>query len=244
MLDDAYNEPVTRGFVLVAIVGLVACGDGLQSMPDGATTDDGGVVPDGSEPDGSFGFDECWPDMERHPTAGFAVLGAGEPFADMPGEVPLAYGPQGGFMTFVNVRMSGFSLGNPRLLLDPSNPRTRLRVFMADTNKPLMTATGCNRDAYEPSPAGGYELVAPIATVFDLCWRSDWLIGAKVRIEMELTDMSGAYASDSKIVTLTAPPPDSYPDEHDTEPCPDGSNGRAPVTSVENQPVVEIRSGT
>jgi len=234
---------VARGLALISLVGLVACGDDHAAMtPDGGdgNGDDAGAL-DASAPDGSFGFDECWPTMEPRPTAGYAILGAGDVFTAMPGELPLAYGPQGGFMVFINVHMSGFAPGNPRSLLDPSNPRTRLQAFYADTNVPL-TGAGCTREPYVPSPAGGFVFGASMPVIFNPCWRSDWLIGARIRIDMEIMDpATGAYASDSKIVNVTGSADAGYPIEEGTDPCPDPSLGPPPVTPLKH-PMVEIRS--
>lgn len=164
---------------------------------------------------------KCWPDP-MHIPQGSVALGTGrEAFEDMPDVLALEYGTQNGYDVAANVRMTGFDPGNPQNLLDPGNPRTRIRAFFADTNVPLNFEAGCPfRTAYMPSHAGNYdyELPSGVPVVFEVCWRSDRLIGKRIRIELEVMDDCGGYASDVKTVTL-APPAGYYPMETDTPGC-------------------------
>jgi hypothetical protein len=153
---------------------------------------------------------------------GAAILGTGiDAFEPMPDMLPLEYGPQGGFDLVANVRMSGFAPGNPQNILDPGNPRSRIRAFFADTNVPLNYFATCPfRTGYVPSGDRDYDyqLAQGAGIVFEICWRSDRLIGQRIRIELELMDDCGGYTTDTKIVTA-APPTVPYPVEHDTPGC-------------------------
>src|SRR5690349_19261281 len=163
---------------------------------------------------------ECWPDLVHVPQ-GTVTLGTGRAaFEDMPEMLPLEYGTQGGFDLVANVRMTGFFPGNPENIVDPSNPRTRIRAFFDDTNVPLDAFSRCpTRTAYVPSSAGGYEFPAGVGVVFELCWRSDRLFGKRIRIELELMDDCGGYASAVKVVTAAPPTRPGYPIEDNTPGC-------------------------
>lgn len=161
----------------------------------------------------------CWPDVTRVPH-GSVSLGTGrDAFEPMPDVLPLEYGPQNGYDFMVNVRMTGFDPGNPDEILDPSNPRTRIRAFFADTNVPLAFSANCpTRTAYARSSTGDYEL-GGTAVVFETCWRSDRLFGKQIRIELELLDDCGHYASDTKTVTAAPPTNGMYPIDQGTPGC-------------------------
>lgn len=163
----------------------------------------------------------CWPDTLGAPK-GTALLGTGrDAFAAMPAELPLEYGEQAGFDLVANVRMTGFAPGNPTNLLDPGNPRTRIRAFFADTNVPLNFDAKCPfRNGYLPSGVADYDyqLSRGVPVIFETCWRSDRLIGARIRIELELIDNAGNYTTDQKVVTAAAPL-SSYPIEQGTPGC-------------------------
>lgn len=163
---------------------------------------------------------ECWPDLVTFPQ-GTATLGTGRAaFEPMPDELPLEYGPQGGFDLVANARMTGFYPGNPNNLLDPNNPRTRIRAFFDDTNVPLDISARCGgRTAYLPSSTGGYEYPAGTSVVFEPCWRSDHLIGKRIRVELEIMDDCGGFATDTKIVTAVPPTNGMYPIEQGTPGC-------------------------
>ena len=198
--------------VILAAVTLAGCGDDPGGGVMDAGTDasvDAPHVPSGP----------CWPDQPRTPQ-GSAILGTGrDGFEPMPAELPLAYGTQDGFMLFAHVRMSGFTPGNPANILDPSNPRTRIRAYFHDTNVPLnYYAGGCAfRTAYVPMGNGDYQLIEEAPIIFETCWRSEHLFGKKIRVELELMDGTG-YTSDVKIVTA-APPIGSYPVDQGTPGC-------------------------
>lgn len=189
-------------------MSLAGCSGGhAPSLPLDATAD--GYVNPGP----------CWP-ATLGPPSGSAMLGTGRTaFEAMPDTLPLEYGSQDGYDLVANVRMSGFTPGNPRNILDPSNPRTRIRAFFADTNVPLNYYAYCPfRDAYVPTGAGDYQLAQGEPIIFETCWRSDHLIGARIRIDLELMDGNGNYVTDSKTVTAAAPMT-PYPIEQDTPGC-------------------------
>jgi hypothetical protein len=191
-----------RGIAIIAAAALTgATGTGCEDDPAG--------TPDGMpEPDGPPG--PCWPEQPLTPQGGSAVLGTGrDGFEPMPDTLPLEYGAQDGFMLVTNVRMSGFEPGNPQDILDRRNPRTRVRAFFEDTNVPLNYYLTCPfRTAYVPDGAE-YRLIEAAPVVFETCWRSVHLFGKRIRVELEITDDSGAYATDVKIVTA-APPTGPY----------------------------------
>ena len=161
----------------------------------------------------------CWTDEPRD-VRGTAVLGTGRGgFEAMPATLPLEYGTQDGFNLVAQVRMTGFEPGNPTNILDPANPRTRIRAYFDDTNVPLNFYAKCPfRSGYVPSPGGGYELVEGVAVIFETCWRADNLIGRPIRIELELLDDAGAYATDVKTAIAGAPPTD-YPMDQGSPGC-------------------------
>jgi len=191
-----------RCFVIVAAAVLVGCGDEPPAAP-----------PDAFVPG------PCWPeDLERKPR-GSAVLGTGrETFQAMPDVLPLEYGTQDGFMLIANVRMTGFEPGNPKDILDPRNPRTRIRAYFADTNVPLNYSAHCPFRAAYVDVGGELQMVEAAAIVFETCWRSDRLFGQRIRIELELLDRDGGYTTDVKTVTA-APPEGFHPIDMNSPPC-------------------------
>jgi hypothetical protein len=164
---------------------------------------------------------QCWPDP-AHKAQGSVTLGTGRAaFEAMPDTLTLEYGPQGGYDVVANVRMSGFDPGNLDMLLDPGNPRTRIRAFFADSNIPLNFGAVCPfRQAYKPSSGGDFDYEFPegVPVIFETCWRSNHLIGARIRLELELMDDCGGYATDVKTVTLAAPT-GPYPMEDNAPGC-------------------------
>ncbi|HEX4416940.1 MAG TPA: hypothetical protein VH165_03530 [Kofleriaceae bacterium] len=161
----------------------------------------------------------CWPDTVG-PAKGTATLGTGRAaFEDMPDMLPLEYGAQAGFDLVANVRMSGLDPGDPASIISPTNPRTRIRAFFADTNIPLNYDANCPfREAYVPSATGDYQMAMGVAIVFEICWRSDRLIGQRIRVDLELEDDTNGYTSDSKTVTAAAPS-SPYPIDQDSPGC-------------------------
>lgn len=137
----------------------------------------------------------------------------------MPQELPLEYGTQDGYNLVAHVRMSGLAPGNPANLFDPVNPRTRIRAFFDESNVALNEYAYCPfRNAYVPSATGDYELIGAVPIIFETCWRSQNLFGQRIRIELEVVDDTGTYATDVKIVTAVAPTT-FYPMEGPSEGC-------------------------
>jgi hypothetical protein len=202
--------------VILAAIAPVGCGDD----PAGGTVDAGtGADADASVDARMDPPSACWPAEPRTPQ-GSAALGTGrDRFEPMPANLPLEYGAQDGFMLIANVRMTGFATGNPQDVLDPANPRTKIRAFFHETNVPLNYYAGscAFRTAYVPTGNGDYELVEEAPVIFETCWRSEHLFGKKIRVELELMDGTG-YTSDVKIVTA-APPIGYYPVDQGTPGC-------------------------
>lgn len=184
---------------LVVIAALVACGD--QEVVYAEV--------DAGAPRDALDIGPCWPDGVRT-LSGTASLGTGQRFEPMPETLPLEYLAAGAFVLTVNAQMSGLAPGNPTHILDPTNPRTRIRAFFADTGIPLDRFAHCpSRYGYVPSGDARYELFQGFWLLIERCWRSQDLIGKQIRIELEIWDHIGRYATDVKIVT-TAPPTGSY----------------------------------
>lgn len=198
-----------RASVIGIALVLVGCGGGSDAdQPDAAGDAEATPRP-------------CFPDV-THVPQGTAVLGGGrdghfEPMLDV---YPLDYGTQDGFMVVAHARMTGFAPGNPTNLLDPGNPFTRIRAFFDDTNIPLNLFAECAfRIPYVPAGDGEYELVSPAYVIFETCWRSEHLFGAHMRIELEIMDENGHYASDVKHITAQPPTNGIYPLDYNTPGC-------------------------
>jgi hypothetical protein len=199
---------------VISVLLLAACGDPTETPSDGG---DGGAAD--ASPDAPISTGPCWPTELPTGVTGTATLGTGfASFEAMPSELPLYYGAQGGFNIVANVHMDGFNPGNPKNVLDPQNPRTRIRAFFVDTGLPLNFYANCPfRSAYKSAAGGGYELGEGVAILFETCWRSNHLIGAQVRIDLELVDTTNSTL-DSKLVTLGSPT-DPYPMETGVAGC-------------------------
>ncbi len=196
-----------RVIAIVTAAALMGCGE------DPASGTDGGVD---APPDGPPG--PCWPELTRTPQ-GSVTLGTGrDGFETMPDTLPLEYGAQDGFMLVANARMTGFAPGNPQDILDPGNPRTRVRAFFDETNVPLNYYAVCPfRSAYVAS-GSDYQLLEAAPIIFETCWRSEHLFGKKIRVELELMDANGGYATDVKVVTA-APPMGPHPIDQGSPGC-------------------------
>lgn len=195
--------------MIAAAAALVGCGDGGGGGPDGGSDAD----IDAAGPPG-----ECWPAAPRIPQ-GSVTLGTGrDGFETMPAVLPLEYGAQDGFMLIANVRMTGFAPGNAQNILDPANPRTRIRAFFVEGDVPLNFYAKCPfRTAYVPS-GGSYQLIEAAPVIFETCWRSDRLFGKQIRVELEIQDGNGGYATDVKVVTA-APPIGFHPIDTNSPGC-------------------------
>ncbi len=211
------------GLALTAALGGAAC-HGREPDPD--------VVDAGSNSDGSEPVPRpCWVDEVRVST-GTATLGTGDGrFEPMPEMLPLQHGTQGGYNLVVNVRMGRLAPGNPDNPLDPGNPRTRVHAFFTDTNVPLTLDSHCPfRTAYVPSAGGDYELSQGIPLLFDNCWRANDLSGRRIRLELELVDATGGYATAVATVTAAAPT-GSYPSEPEPD-APGCQHAHAPPPAL------------
>ena len=148
----------------------------------------------------------CWPELVHTPK-GSATLGTGhDGFQPMPDDLPLEYGIQDGFMLIAQARMSGFAPGNSSDVYDPANLRTRIRAYFDETDVPLNFYAYCpHRYPYVAAGSSEYELYEEIQIIFEVCWRSTHLFDKRIRVEMELMDNDGGFATDVKVVTARAP---------------------------------------
>jgi hypothetical protein len=211
-LELWYRGEVRR--LILGLALLIACGD---NVPGGSAIDAAVIEPDGHTMTGP-----CWPEVAEKIPHGTFTMGMGRGgFQTMPEDVPLEWGFQDGFMFVLSARMAGFPPGHPTDILDPSNPYTRIRAYFDDTNVPLAKQSVCPfRNGYKETTSGEYVLNQEVGIVFDTCWRIDRLVGQRIRIEGELLDPSGHYASETRVVTAVAPVDPNYPMETNTEPCP------------------------
>jgi len=201
----------THSFVGVALV-VVACGD--NRVPDMNAVDASIAAIDVAPPE------SCWPD-DGQIARGWGLLGTGrDTFEAMPAILPIEYGAQDGFDLVANVKMDGLVPGDPSNVLNPINPRTRVRAYFAATNIPLNYLAKCPyRYGYIPSADGHYQFAQGVAVVFETCWRAQHLIGQQVRIDLEIVDSDGGYATNSVTVTLAEPTTGQYPIEPEMPGC-------------------------
>ncbi len=199
-----------RVLAIVTTAALAACGTDHMSGADGGGSDSA---------DANVPSAPCWPGPLRT-TKVSATLGTGrEGFEDMPQELPLEYGTQDGYNLVAHVRASGIFPGSQGNHFDPVNPRTRIRAFFDESNVPLNYYSKCPfRNWYVPTANGEYELFEAVPIIFETCWRPMHLFGKRIRIELDVVDDTGAYATDVKIVTAVAPTT-FYPMEGPSEGC-------------------------
>lgn len=175
---------------------LVGCSGNDAALVDAASDADVDAPPAGP----------CWPDLVHTPKGSVTVGTGRDGFQDMPEDLPLEYGIQDGFMLIANARMTGFEPGNAQDPYDPANLRTRIHAYFDDTNVPLNFFAYCpHRYPYVPSGNGDFVLYESIAVIFETCWRSAHLFDKRIRVEMELMDNDGGFATDVKVVTARAP---------------------------------------
>lgn len=195
-----------------AAAALAACGDPTAPvLPDTPVAPADAMVD--TPPRGP-----CWLDIAKIPR-GSAVLGTGrDGYQPMPDEPRLEYGTQDGFMLIASVRMTGFAPGIPWPGADV-NLRTRIQVYFDETNIPLNEAAKCAfQFGYIPF-GNEFELIEEAPLIFDTCWRSEHLFGKKLRVELEVLDKDGGYATDVKVVTAREPD-GVYPVDMGTPGCP------------------------
>ncbi|HUH03145.1 MAG TPA: hypothetical protein VML75_14210 [Kofleriaceae bacterium] len=119
----------------------------------------------------------------------FETIGDGDPML-------VVHGPQGGYHLVGAMRASGIDPGNPNDLGDPSNPTTEFRVFRGQTRVDLMASRytqGLNRNE-----DGVYEMIAR-RVILDIQDDAE-LDGVELRVEVEVTDVHGARATDARMV--------------------------------------------
>lgn len=196
------------GVLLTLGAALCACGDDAGATVDGSIEDAPAPKP-------------CWELVDPIPK-GVGILGTGyDQFETMPTDLPIEFGPQNGFNIVANVQMQGLEPGNPDDIFDPSNPRTRILTYFADTGVPLRRSANCPyRVGYKPIDATTYEFSAGVPIIFDTCWRAGQLIGHQIRIKLEIFDSARGYVVNERVVTLAAPTTGDYPTDEGTPGCP------------------------
>lgn len=206
-----YHSSMARRFGVLLTLGAVlgACGDDVATATDDAPLQDA----PGTKP--------CW-ELVDPIARGVGILGTGyDRFEPLPTDLPLEFGSQNGFNVVANVQMRGLAPGNPDDIFDPSNPRTRILAFFADTGVPLRRSGTCPfRVGYKPVDGSTYEFSAGVPIIFDTCWRAEQLIGHQLRIKLEIFDSAGGYVTDERLVTAAAPTMPGYPTDEGSAGCP------------------------
>lgn len=197
----------------VALPMLVACGDDAMMV---MTDADAAVV---DTVDAYVDPYPCWPDGVTQVPHGSLTMGGGRGgFHELTDPYPLEWGVQDGAMFVLQLRMTGYAPGDPRVF--DSGPRTRVRAYFDETGVPLARFSKCaSRPPYVDNGNGAYELAAEIPLIFDTCWRADRLIGQRIRILAEIMDDDGRYVAETRVITA-GEPLNEYPMETNTEPCP------------------------
>ncbi|CAN5756329.1 hypothetical protein BH11MYX2_BH11MYX2_03110 [soil metagenome] len=191
------TRPAAIAMCIGVCLAVGACGD--SKSPD--TGDDDANIDAG--PDAANG---CWPTIAPIPR-GSVELGAGDDeFAPMPETLPIFYGAQSGCGIMVRVRMNGFPVGEPGFPPPPANSFTRVRASFVDRSEPLTIQIDCAlRSPYEPNSVGSYDFPGSLTIAFNTCWGTDVLVGAKIKVEVEIMDSTGSYAIDSHVITAAEP---------------------------------------
>jgi hypothetical protein len=176
-------------------VCLAACGD-----PHSSAVKDAPVV----HPDAG----KCWPYDTSTPTGSveLGISDSGGAFVVIPDDVLLEYGPQGGFDVALRARIHGLAPGNATSVIDPTNPRTLVNNYFLDTGSPTYDTPCPNRFGYAPDGGDSATETQPIASLFYETLLAADLFEKQFRVVVEVIDINGGYAMDSKVVTVHAPP--------------------------------------
>jgi hypothetical protein len=171
-----------RYISLISLATLAACGENGGGKPDAAVT----------------------------PADAWVELGTGAvDFEELPdeGDIVLVSGPQGGHHFVVSARMHGLQPGDPGMPGTQQNPATRFSVWNED---------GVQLDVQPPPYRLGYEQVSdgvyalPGGHIIQV--EEEFvpaLVGARVKIRVELEDATGARVTDERWVMAV---PDGGPD--------------------------------
>jgi hypothetical protein len=192
---------MTKGRSILLVVVAMGCHH-TPSMVIG----DGG--PGGDAPVDGTHSGPCWP-MDATTPGGSVELGTGfDTFEPMPDQIALEYGPQGGFDIPARSRMTGMAPGDPSNVLDPKNPRTRIRSFFVDTGAPNTNGTCGGRFGYvaDTTPSGSYDMPYYVQVEWDTSLLAADLFGKQFLVVLEVIDGNGLYAIDQKTVTALPPP--------------------------------------
>jgi len=122
-------------------------------------------------------------------------------------DIYVVQGPQGGFHVFGSFWATGIDPGDPDNLQDPGNPSSEFRVFDSGTRIDIVEANGFTQGL---EPIDGTPGVGTIGRFVILDITDDaQLDGHTIRLEVTVTDVHGATASDAR--TLTAIPHPNNP---------------------------------
>ncbi|CAN5129086.1 hypothetical protein BH11MYX1_BH11MYX1_45880 [soil metagenome] len=167
----------------------------------------------------------CWP-YETSAPKGEIELGTGDDgsptFAPMPDDIALEFGPQNGFDIPTRTRIRGLDPGDPTNILNSTNPRTRLRIFLANGNLADQYGTCPNRLGYTDDGAGAFTIQGNLRVMFFECFATSQLFEQQFRLQAEVIDSTGGYAKVEKLVTVHAPAgwPDAGPPVDPNPACP------------------------
>lgn len=202
----------------ITLVLLVGCSDDAPNDVIDGAVDDG----QGPNVDGRHLADPCAFPPRSTPSDGQYILGDNYQPRPVGDEYPLEYGTQEGFMFVVRlgIEMAGFQPGDQDTYGHPTNPATRLGVYFDDTNVPLTGGNGCGATfGYKEIAPGKFEREYPYQIIFATCWRSDNLIGKRLRVEADVIDALGNFVSLTKVITAAAPTGD-YTIDMNSPGCP------------------------
>ena len=181
-------------------VVVTACGHhAIASDPDGDATSQ-------EDSDGQpINIGPCWP-IASSIARGSVDIGTGDgAFVSMPDEINLVYGIQGGFHIPARARIHGLEPGDASNILDPSNPRSRFEAFFVDTGQPNAPLSCPVRYGYVADGPDSYTEPSLIEIRFDTALGPADLFDKQFRVQIEVLDATGGYATADKVVIARAP---------------------------------------
>ncbi|HEY4056429.1 MAG TPA: hypothetical protein VGM39_07460 [Kofleriaceae bacterium] len=181
--------------VFASLLG--ACGDDSSSVGDGGIHDVG---------DDADAANNCWPTVAHIPHGTVELGGGDTAFEAMPDTIPIFYGVQSGFGVMVRTRMTGFDPGQADFPQPPQTAFTRFRASFVDRTDELTDPIPCGyQRQYLPNSVGSYDIVDSLSIGFRTCWGTDVLVGAKLKVDVEMLDQAGNYATNSLVFTAGEP---------------------------------------
>lgn len=178
-------RPLVLALGALVLVPTVGCGD------------DGALPPDAAGP--------CWPITST--PGGSVQIGWGDvDWEPMPDHVQIVRnGSQSDPYVYVHSRMRGMPPGDANDFFNPENPRTMVTLVVVETGAKLGTECPA-RIGYLTSPeAGSFDMLHSQRVGFGTMDLAN-IEGEHAMITLEVVGANGLYASDQKMVTLSAPP--------------------------------------